>query len=42
MFIRTIALLTALFALSACATDGGGKTEVFGEISGGIEHTVVK
>lgn len=40
--MRFFILCTALLALSACATDGGSKTEVFGEISGGIEHTRIK
>lgn len=40
--MRAVFLLTVFFVLSACTSNGGSKTEVFGEISGGIEHTVVK
>lgn len=40
--MRSVILFSILLALSACSTNGGGHTEVFGEISGGIEHTHVK
>ena len=31
-----------LIALSACATNGQSNTQLYGEITGGIEHTHVK
>ncbi|MDO5686046.1 MAG: hypothetical protein Q4G42_01455 [Neisseria sp.] len=41
--LKIMLLCGILFTLNACASaNGSGKTEVYGQITGGIEHTKVQ
>ncbi|MBR7060098.1 MAG: hypothetical protein IKI22_05805 [Neisseriaceae bacterium] len=38
----TITSIVVLICLSSCANNGNAKTQVYGEITGGVEHTHTK
>lgn len=42
MFFRIICLSATLLFLSSCASNDGSSVKMYGEISGGIEHTNIK